>query len=150
MDQGPIASAEIDLMSLKDEHCVQTYNAITKNIEKTNRVLQKCMQNVASTQPDKEGHYHFPNLAPGWYVIDFLWNTNNPENSLVHLFKVGDWGVVHFGWKDKTGKYDTMAQGYAFYFSGKEDAVKDFVNQKSAKGWLCFDISAAQPKCVAE
>jgi hypothetical protein len=32
---------------------------------------------------------------------------------------------MYAGYKDSSGKYDTMAQDSPFYFTGKEDAIRD-------------------------
>ncbi len=84
------------------------------------------MHDVTTALPDSRGDYEFTGLKPGWYAVHFLWNISEKPSPSQSLFKEGRWGVVYAGRKDSSGKYDTMAQGFPFYYSGKDDAAMDF------------------------
>jgi hypothetical protein len=123
-DKRPLTDAEIDLQFLQDEHCAKLFVS-QKGDAQARRKLEGCSRDLATTHPDSEGRYRFSNLAPGWYVIHFVWSmAEKPTHPLA--FKRGEWGVIYPGYKDKTGKYDAFAQGKPFYISGESDVVKDY------------------------
>jgi hypothetical protein len=91
------------------------------------RKLEGCTHDLATTHPDRQGHYRFSGLKPGWYAIHFVWSvTEKPSHP--RAFKKGEWGVMFPGYKDHSGKYDAFAQGKRFFVSGEADFVKDYRN----------------------
>lgn len=128
-DQGqPITSAEVYLQSLRDKHCVNVFSGKRRDWVKE-RELDQCLHDQASTPVDANGHFQFAGLKPGWYALHFLWNIREkPEHADVCL-KRDNWAVIYAGRKDSTGRYDTIAQDKAFYFSGTEDVVRNFDNR---------------------
>jgi hypothetical protein len=126
IDKGPVTDAEIDLQILEDEHCVKLFLSQRKDAQAKQK-LEGCSRDLRSTHSDSEGRYRFPDLAPGWYAIHFVWNMAE-KPTLPLAFKRGEWGVVYPGFKDKTGKYDAFAQGKPFHISGESDLAKDFKN----------------------
>ena len=124
-DKGkPIVDAEVYLQSLEDEHCAKLF---TGKIDlKKQQELRQCTHDLGSTHPDEQGKYEFDETKAGWYVVHFLWSIADKPSHPMTSFKEGDWLVQYAGWKDSTGKYDTMAQCQPFYYSGKEDAARDF------------------------
>jgi len=124
-DRGPITDAEIDLQSLADEHCAKLFASHVKNTE-PQQELKKCIQDVASTHSDADGHYRFSDLTPGWYAVNIVWSIAvkpiGPQT-----FEQGEWLIISPGYRDKTGKYDAFAQGKPFFLTGETDIVKDFL-----------------------
>ena len=122
-DRGPVTDAEIDLQLLQDEHCARLFVGQSRDAQ-AQKKLEGCTRDLLSTHPDSEGRYRFADLAPGWYAIHFVWSmAEKPTHP--RAFKRGEWGVLYSGYKDKTGKYDSFAQGRPFYISGESDVVKD-------------------------
>jgi len=124
----PIIEAAVFLQSLEDEHCVKIF-ANRKPSRKSEEKLDQCMHDVATAVPDSHGYYEFTGLKPGWYAVHFLWNISEKPSQAQSLFKEGHWGIIYAGEKDSTGKYDTMAQDFPFYYSGRDDVARDFETQ---------------------
>jgi len=125
-DKGLVTGADIDLQLLQDEPCAKLFVSQRRD-KQAQQKLAGCSRDLASTHPDPEGRYRFSDLAPGWYVIHFVWSmAEKPAHPTV--FKRGEWGVMYPGYKDNTGKYDSFAQGKPFYISGESDVVKDYKN----------------------
>jgi hypothetical protein len=127
-DGGPIRDAEIDLQSLRDEHCAKIFNRkVPSDIStQAQQEVRDCIRDLASTQSDAEGHYKFSGLLPGWYAVQIVWSIAE-KPTRPQSFEHGEWEVINPGYKDKTGKYDAFAQGKAFLLSGETDLVKDFL-----------------------
>ena len=125
-DNGPVTDAEIDLQLLQDEKCVKLFVSKRRDA-RAQRKLESCSRDLSSTHPDSEGRYRFPNLAPGWYAIHFVWSmTEKPADPVT--FKRGEWVVLYPGYKDNTGKYDAFAQGEPFFVSGDSEVVRNYKN----------------------
>jgi hypothetical protein len=124
----PIVDAAVFLQSFEDEHCAKIF-ASQKPSRKSQEKLDRCMHDVTTAVPDSWRYYEFTGLKPGWYAVHYLWNISEKPSPAQSLFKEGHWGVMYAGKKDWTGKYDTMAQDFPFYYSGKEDAARDFETQ---------------------
>jgi hypothetical protein len=123
-DKSPVTEADIDLQLLQDEKCAKPFVSRLKDA-KGRRKLESCTRDLSSTHPDSEGRYRFPNLAPGWYALHFVWSmAEKPADPVT--FKRGEWLVLYPGYRDKTGKYDAFAQGEPFYVSGDADVVRKF------------------------
>ena len=120
--------AAVFLQSFEDEHYAKIF-AGRKADRKSQQRLEVCMHDVSTAYPDFQGYYEFSGLKAGWYAVHFLWNISEKPSPAQSLFKEGQWGVVYAGRKDSTGKYDTMAQDVPFYYSGKDDAARDFETQ---------------------
>jgi hypothetical protein len=114
----PIMDAAVFLQSFDDEHCAKIF-ASQKPSRRLQKKLDRCMHDVSTAVPDS-----------GWYAVHFLWNMSEKPSSAQSLFKEGRWGVIYAGRKDTTGKYDTMAQDFPFYYSGANDAARDFETQR--------------------
>ena len=125
----PIVDAAVFLQSFDDEHCAKIF-ASQKPSRRLQKKLDRCMHDVSTAVPDSGGYYEFAGLKPGWYAVHFLWNMSEKPSSAQSLFKEGRWGVIYAGRKDTTGKYDTMAQDFPFYYSGANDAARDFETQR--------------------
>jgi hypothetical protein len=124
----PIVEAAVFLQSFDDEHCAKIF-ASQKASRKSQERLDRCMHDVSTVVPDSRGYYEFTGLKPGWYAVHFLWNISEKPSLAQSFFKEGHWGILYAGRKDSTGKYDTMAQDFPFYYSGKDDAARDFQTQ---------------------
>ena len=124
----PIVDATVFLQSFEDERCAKIF-ASQKASRKAQQKLDRCMHDLSTTISDSQGRYEFTGLKPGWYAVHFLWNISEKPSLANSLFKEGSWGVVYAGHRDSTGKYDTMAQDSPFYYSGKDDAPRDFEMQ---------------------
>jgi hypothetical protein len=126
-DMGkPIVDAEVYLQSLEDEHCAKLFAG--KIDLKKQQELRQCTHDLGSINSDEQGNYEFAETKAGWYVVHFLWSIADKPRQPTS-FKNGDWLVQYAGWKDSTGKYDTMAQDHPFYYSGKEDTARNFENK---------------------
>ena len=121
----PIVEATVFLQSFDDARCAKLFTSKKGNSRSVQK-LRLCMHDVSTTTPDAHGIYQFSAPKAGWYVVHFLWSTGKTPSQSPSLFKEGRWVVVYAGHKDSTGKYDTMAQDSPFYFSAKEDVIRDF------------------------
>jgi hypothetical protein len=121
---SPITEATVFLQSLDGEQCAKLFQS-EKGDARSVQKLNRCVHDVGSTTPDIQGKYQFAAQQPGWYAIHFLWSIGK-KPSQPSGFKEGRWAVMFAGHKDSSGKYDTMAQDSAFYFSAKEDVIRDF------------------------
>jgi hypothetical protein len=121
----PIAEATIFLQSFDDEACAKLFT-IAKADRKSASKLESCMHDVSSTSPDAAGSYKFAAPGAGWYAVHFLWNMAKKPSPSMYSFSEGRWTVIYAGHKDSTGRYDSMAQDTAFYFSANEEMTRDF------------------------
>jgi len=122
---APIVDAAVFLQSFDNEGCAKLFtkkNWNQKSVEK----LRSCMHDVSTTTVDGTGSYRFSNLNAGWYAVHFLWNIAEKPKRFPNSTKVGNWGVMYAGYKDSTGKYDTMAQDSPFNLSGTEVVTRGF------------------------
>ncbi|HEX8141297.1 MAG TPA: hypothetical protein VF553_01800 [Pyrinomonadaceae bacterium] len=126
---GNITDARIILQSFQDEKCAKLFSS-KKYSEENGRKLQACSRELPPITPDKEGRYQFTNVPAGWYVLLVLWNMNQKPHATVAMFQKGEFIINYSEDKDASGKYDAMAQGQPFYFSGTERLVKDFDYRK--------------------
>jgi len=122
---APIVDASVFLQSFDNEDCAKLFTKKTRN-QKLAEKLESCMHVVSTTNVDVTGNYRFTDLKPGWYAVHFLWNIAKKPTRFPDSTKEGSWLVMYAGYKDSTGKYDTMAQDVPFRFSGTEDAIRDF------------------------
>jgi len=128
-DQGrAIVRAEVYLQSLTDERCAKLFTSRTRSRKKVQE-LEQCVHDLAETPVDGSGHFQFAGMKPGWYAVHFLWNIADKPGHVDAPFKRGDWAVIYAGREDSTGRYDTLAQGRPFHFSGSEDVVRSFDNR---------------------
>ena len=124
----PIVDAAVFLQSFDDERCARIFSS-QRASRKDQKRLDRCVHDVSTAVPDSRGYYEFTGLKPGWYAVHFLWNISEKPSHSQSAFKEAYWGVIYAGKKDSTGKYDTMAQNFPFYYSGKNDAPRDFETQ---------------------
>ena len=125
----PIVDAAVFLQSFDNEECAKLFTKRSwnqKSAEKLAAKLRLCTHDVSTTTVDATGNYRFTDLKAGWYAVHFLWNIAEKPKRFPDSTKEGNWLVMYAGYKDSTGKYDTMAQDVPFNFSGKEDGIRDF------------------------
>jgi hypothetical protein len=122
---APIVDATVYLQSFDNEDCAKLFTKKSRN-EKLVKRLQSCMHVVSTTNVDATGNYRFTDLKAGWYAVHFLWNIAKKPKRFPDSEKEGSWLVMYAGYKDSTGKYDTMAQDVPFRFLGTEDVIRDF------------------------
>jgi len=120
----PIQEAALYLQSLENEKCAKLFSDHHAS-QRTARKLERCMQDLSTTSTDAGGNYQFAVPNPGWYAVHFLWNIGKKPTHAETSFLQGRWVVMYAGHKDSSGKYDTMAQDGSFFFSGREDSVRD-------------------------
>jgi hypothetical protein len=129
---GPISDADIYLQSFDDEKCAKLFTRTDYNpydekaIAKLKDRIKKCSHDLAPSRPDQQGHYEFTGIKPGWYAMRFLWNIDQKPKERFAYFERNGFSVGYYSPKDLQGKYDTMAQGMPFYFSGQKDSVVDY------------------------
>jgi len=126
---APITDATVFLQSFDNEECAKSFMKRSwnqKSAQKLQVKLGSCMHPVSTTAVDATGKYEFTDLRAGWYAVHFLWNIAEKPKRFPDVTKEGTWGVMYAGYKDSTGKYDTMAQDRPFYFAGAQDAIRDF------------------------
>jgi hypothetical protein len=126
---GPITDAQVILQTFKDEKCVKLFSS-KKYSEEEARKLAVCSHELPPIAPDNQGQYQLTNIPAGWYVLLVIWNMNEKPNTSVSMFQKGDFVISYSSAKDSSGKYDGMAQGKPFYFSGRENLVLDFDYRK--------------------
>jgi len=126
---APIVDAAVFLQSFDNEECAKLFtnrNWNQMSAEKLAAKLRSCTHDVGTTTVDPTGNYRFTDLKAGWYAVHFLWNIAEKPKRFPDSSKEGNWLVMYAGYKDSTGKYDTMAQDVPFRFSGNEDVIRDF------------------------
>ena len=127
---GPIKDADIYLQYFEDEKCTKllfTRGAYDKKEgDKLESRLNSCSRDLPPTKPDEQGRYEFRGLKPGWYALRFLWNISQKPKDALTFFEQKGFVVGYYAEKDIQKKYDSMAQGKPFYFSGKEDSEKNY------------------------
>ena len=123
----PIVDATVYLQSFDNEKCAGRFmKSMRKWDPKSAEKLRSCMHDVTATAVDERGNYRFVDVRAGWYAVHFLWNIGTKPKPFPDFTREGSWGVMYAGHKDSAGKYDTMAQDIAFYFSTSEDVIRDF------------------------
>jgi len=122
---APIVDAAVFLQSFDNEQCVKLFmhgnwdeNSVTK--------LRSCMHDVSTTTVDASGNYRFTKLRAGWYAVHLLWNITDKPKRFLRFTKEGNWIVIYAGFKDSSGKYDTMAQDIPFNLREMEVMARDF------------------------
>ena len=121
---GPIKDADIYLQYFEEEKCAKLFASIPhdhKERDKLVKRLKSCSLDLPPTKPDEQGRYEFRGLKPGWYALRFLWNISQKPKEALTFFEQNGFVVGYYVGKDLQKKYDSMAQGKPFYFSGKED-----------------------------
>ena len=132
---SPIDDADIYLQYFADEKCAKLFAKKVnpydqKAVNETRHRLEECSHDLDPIKPDGQGHYQFDGIKPGWYAMRFLWNIHQkPKHSMAYLEQNG-FAVGYYSGKDLQKKYDAMAQGTPFQFSGKKDVVVNY-NGKS-------------------
>lgn len=120
----PITEATVFLQALDDEKCVKLFTG-RKADRKTEKQLGRCVHDITATFPNGDGNYQFALPKSGWYAVHFLWSIGKKPREPQTVSMQGRWSVLYAGYKDFTGKYDAMAQDSPFFFSAKEDAIRD-------------------------
>jgi hypothetical protein len=129
---GPINDAEIYLQYFEDEKCAKLFKSRDYNpydekaVNELKERLKKCSHDLAPIKPDEQGRYQFEETKPGWYAIRFLWNIHQKPKEPMAYFEQNGFIIGYSSEKDLQKKYDAMAQGMPFYFSGKKNVVIDY------------------------
>jgi tetratricopeptide (TPR) repeat protein len=121
---GPIKDADIYLQYFEDEKCAKLFTKAPSNRKEANKLMSRlegCSRDLPPTKPDEQGRYEFRGLKPGWYALRFLWNISQKPKEAQAIFEQNGFGIIYNSAKDIQKKYDSMAQGKPFYFSGKGD-----------------------------
>ena len=122
---APIVDATVFLQSFDNEDCAKLFTKKSWNQKSVQR-LQSCMHEVSTTTVDETGNYRFTDLKAGWYAVHFLFNIVEKPKRFPNSTKEGSWLVTYAGYKDSSGRYDTIAQDIPFNFSVTEDVIRDF------------------------
>lgn len=128
---GPINDADIYLQYFDDEKCAKLFTKKVnpfdqKAVKKLTDRLTHCARDLTPIKPDEQGRYYFEGIKPGWYAMRFLWNIHQKPEQGGAIFERSGFVIAYHPEKDIQKKYDTMAQGMPFYFSGKNDVVIDY------------------------
>jgi hypothetical protein len=123
-DGKPIQGAAVFLQSLDDEKCVKLFTA-PKTGWRAAKKLEHCLHDLNAASTDADGHYQFVVPKAGWYAVHFLWDIGQKPTHPETAFVQGRWAVRYAGYKDFSGKYDSMAQDGPFFFTGSQDSVRD-------------------------
>jgi hypothetical protein len=69
-------------------------------------------------------------MKSGWYALRFLWKIQEKPDKPLDAFWRDGFIVGYSATKDLQGKYDAMAQGMAFHFTGGDDYIVNFDYRK--------------------
>lgn len=128
----PIKDADIYLQRFDDEKCAKLfvkkdYNPYDpKAVDNLKRRIEKCSHDLPRMNPDQQGRYEFHAIKPGWYALRFLWDIHQKPKENYAVWETNGFTVLYYGAKDLQKKYDAMAQGTPFYFSGDKDIQIDY------------------------
>jgi hypothetical protein len=126
---APILDATLFLQSFDNKDCAKLFTKKSWNQRSLDQQMEKlrsCMHDVNETTVDSTGSYRFTDLRAGWYAIHFLWNPATKPKQFPASTEDGSWRVTYAGYKDSTGKYDSMAQDSPFYLDATKGAIRDF------------------------
>ncbi|HWZ43982.1 MAG TPA: hypothetical protein VNW97_10915 [Candidatus Saccharimonadales bacterium] len=126
-EQGkPVSGAMVILEHMKDERCARIFS--NKNPSRDDQEeFWSCEEEIPRTQTDKNGHYSYPHLVPGWYNIRFWWLMSAPLQSNYSVACQGtEWTVMFVPGKELTGKYDGSAQDMPFELKAGDSRQIDF------------------------
>jgi len=123
----PIVQADIFLQFFADEKCAKMFDKgdHAKLSRKAAEQLGRCAPDAASIRVGPDGRFIFTNLSPGWYAVRFLWEIQPKPNPMAPFTRSG-FLIVYAGYKDHSGRYDTMAQGRPFFFNGDKSVTFEF------------------------
>jgi hypothetical protein len=115
MEQGkPVPGALVVLQRLKDGDCVKLFNNTNPSANDLKKA-ESCKTDLPDGATDADGKYSYQQLSPGFYDVRFLWSLRSaPGSSRAIACAAEDWGVFYEPGRDRTGKYDAMAQGRPF------------------------------------
>lgn len=137
-EQGkPVAGALVVLQKLADSDCVKLFSN-PKLSSKEQKKARACMQDLPDGATDTNGRYGYDRLSPGWYDLRFLWSMQKPPAPSSAIACLGeDWGVFYEPGRDRTGKYDAMAQGKPFELKEGEARQISFDYSNQFEGAKC-------------
>jgi hypothetical protein len=128
---GPITDAQVILQTFKDEKCVKVFLSKRQSATMAQK-LEACSYELPAITPNNQGQYEFTNRPAGWYLLIVIWDMKDKPQATASVFQKGDFVISYSSTKDKSGKYDGMAQGKPFYFPGKENFGLDFDYRKGS------------------
>lgn len=142
-EQGKsVGGALVVLQRLKDADCAKTFSNPDASA-KAQRKLESCEVDLPEGNTDANGKYAFQQLAPGWYDIRFLWSMEKaPDRRQSIACKTETWGVFYEPGRDRTGKYDAMAQGSPFELKEGESRQVSFEYQNQFEAANCLSNPA--------
>ena len=127
---GVIANAAVSLTYYKDAGCVKYANSTSPPSEEEEKKFKGCYRELEPILSDREGHYKFSNLSPGWYSLKVRWHLAAKPESSSPLERWGEFLIAYMETKETPKKYSALAQGEIFFFSGKEGITKDLTYVK--------------------
>lgn len=114
-EQGkPVPNGLVVLQRLKNAECVKFFESREAS-PKAFKKWESCAADLPWSNTDANGKYDYPQLSAGWYNVRFLWLMEQPPRSGQSIAcRVDDWAIFFEPGKDRTGKYNAMAQGKPF------------------------------------
>jgi tetratricopeptide (TPR) repeat protein len=144
----PVASGMVILERLKNEKCARLFQTPTQgwNVpQKSGRELESCSTELSPVYTDEKGNYSYPQLSPGWYDIRFWWLLSDaPAAREVLICEIAGWSIVFAPGKEKTGRYNGLANGMPFELKAKESRQLSFDYQNQLRGSPGCDLLPLQ------
>jgi len=151
-EQGkPVPNGLVVLQRLKNAECVKFFESREAS-PKAFKKWESCAADLPWSNTDANGKYDYPQLSAGWYNVRFLWLMEQPPRSGQSIAcRVDDWAIFFEPGKDRTGKYNVMAQGKPFELKEAEarQISFDYRGQLEA-GANCISKAAADVPSPAQ
>lgn len=126
-EQGkPVSGALVVLQRIKNQKCAKFFSSQDVS-ERARKKAESCLADLPDGNTDASGKYAYSQLEPGWYDVRLLWSmVNAPSPRKAITCKGEDWGLFYEPGRDRTGKYDAMAQGMPFEVKAGESRQISF------------------------
>src|SRR5262249_44004987 len=121
----PMAGGLVVLQRLKNERCAKLFDRQSPSPAEI-REGRGCEKDLPWLNTNEKGSFLYPQLPPGWYNVRFLWLMRDPPPGKAVICNTRDWTMVLGTERDRTGKYNAMAQGKPFELKANESKRIDF------------------------
>ncbi|MFN8634176.1 MAG: hypothetical protein U0893_09995 [Chloroflexota bacterium] len=130
-DRGPVQDAHVTLVTFESDRCVEIARSVRPPTDQDRQELAQCTREVGATTTNSAGAYTFPNVPPGAYVVQLVWQLRpgQPVPS-TPVFKQGEYAIAIVTNSDGTWTVTAVSEIVAL--SGQENVFRDLAYQPPA------------------
>ncbi len=121
---GPVEGAGAHLIAFTDEACAKSDDKQDLSAdEKKHR--SECRKQAAEMKTNEKGEYHFDDLKPGWYKLQFGWQVTLKSNLESGADYTGEYSTYYGRLKDVPDRFGIGVLGHPFQFPATESMTKN-------------------------